>query len=161
MNPKEIAEELIIKMINAADRKQTRRVRECFADVVFVDHSNLNGMRGALVSADEFVMSWGKLLKDAQAYISLSNFELLPAIVCTRRHQRRVPRAYGLHGARPWEIFGRQIFEIFRVSGEYKITSFQFVAAVQRGNKNFPKELQARKKRSKLGQIYDKFSGKK
>ena len=36
MNPKEIAEELIVKMINAADRKQTRRVRECFADVVFV-----------------------------------------------------------------------------------------------------------------------------
>ncbi len=57
MNPKEIAEELIIKMINAADRKQTRRVRECFADVVFVDHSSLNGMRGALVSADEFVTS--------------------------------------------------------------------------------------------------------
>ena len=27
MNPKEIAEELIIKMINAAARKQTRRVR--------------------------------------------------------------------------------------------------------------------------------------
>ena len=27
MNPKEIAEELIIKMINAADRKQTKRVR--------------------------------------------------------------------------------------------------------------------------------------
>lgn len=60
MNPKEIAEELIIKMINAADRKQTRRVRECFADVVFVDHSSLNGMRGALVSADEFVTSWGQ-----------------------------------------------------------------------------------------------------
>ena len=79
MNPKEIVEELIVKIINAADRKQTRRVRECFANVVFVDHSNLNGMRGALVSADEFVMSWGKLLKDAQAYISLSNFELLPA----------------------------------------------------------------------------------
>ena len=68
---------------------------------------------------------------------------------------------YTAPGARTWEIFGRQIFEIFRVSGEYKITSFQFVAAVQRGNKNFPKELQARKKRSKLGQIYDKFSGKK
>lgn len=27
MNPKEIAEELIIKMINAAARKQTQRVR--------------------------------------------------------------------------------------------------------------------------------------
>ncbi|WP_276711885.1 hypothetical protein [Campylobacter rectus] len=79
MNPKEIAEELIIKMINAADRKQTQRVREFFADVVFVDHSSLNGMRGALVSADEFVTSWGKLLKDAQTYTSLSNFELLPA----------------------------------------------------------------------------------
>ena len=80
MNPKEIAEELIIKMINAADRKQTRRVRECFADVVFVDHSSLNGMRGALVSADEFVTSWGgKLLEDAQTYTSLGNFELLPA----------------------------------------------------------------------------------
>ena len=161
MNPKEIAEELIIKMINAADRKQTQRVRECFADVVFVDHSSLNGMRGALVSADEFVTSWRQPLKDAQAYTSLSNFELLPAIGRTRRHQRRVPRAYGLYGARPREIFGRQIFEIFRVSGEHKITSFQFVAAAQRGNKNFLKELQARKKRSKLGQIYDKFSGKK
>ena len=66
--------------------------------------------------------------------------------------------AHILYGARTWEIFGRQIFEIFRVSGEYKITSFQFVAAVQRGNKNFLKELQTRKKRSKLGQIYDKFS---
>ena len=118
-------------------------------------------MRGALVSADEFVTSWRQPLKDAQAYTSLSNFELLPAIGRTRRHQRRVPRAYGLYGARPREIFGRQIFEIFRVSGEYKITSFQFVAAAQRGNKNFLKELQARKKRSKLGQIYDKFSGKK
>ena len=66
-----------------------------------------------------------------------------------------------LYGARPREIFGRQIFEIFRVSGEYKLTSFQFAAAAQRGNKNFLKELQARKKRSKLGQIYDKFSGEK
>ena len=157
MNPKEIAEELIIKMINAADRKQTRRVRECFADVVFVDHSSLNGMRGALVSADEFVTSWRQPLKDAQAYTSLGNFELLPA-------QESISAEYHAHilyGARPWEIFGRQIFEIFRVSGEYKITSFQFVAAVQRGNKNFLKELQTRKKRSKLGQIYDKFSGKK
>ena len=150
MNPKEIAEELIIKMINAADRKQTQRVRECFADVVFVDHSNLNGMRGALVSADEFVMSWQQLLEDAQTYASLSNFELLPAHM-----------VYAAPGVEPWEIFGRQIFEIFRVSGEYKITSFQFATAVQRGNKNFLKELQARKKRSKLGQIYDKFSGKK
>ena len=79
MNPKEIAEELIIKMINAADRKQTQRVRECFADVVFVDHSSLNGMRGALVSADEFVTSWQQLLEEAQTYTSLSNFELLPA----------------------------------------------------------------------------------
>lgn len=79
MNPKEIAEELIIKMINAADRKQTRRVRECFADVVFVDHSSLNGMRGALVSADEFVTSWQRPLKDAQTYTLLGNFELLPA----------------------------------------------------------------------------------
>lgn len=79
MNPKEIAEELIIKIINAADRKQTQRVRECFADVVFVDHSSLNGMRGALVSADEFVTSWRQLPKDAQAYTLLGNFELLPA----------------------------------------------------------------------------------
>ena len=100
MNPKEIAEELIIKMINAADRNQTQRVRECFADVVFVDHSSLNGMRGALVSADEFVTSWRQLPKDAQAYTLLGNFELLPAIVCTRRHQRRVPRTHGLHRAR-------------------------------------------------------------
>lgn len=57
MNPKEIAEELMIKIINAADRKQTRRVHECFANVVFVDHSSLNGIRGAPVSADEFVTS--------------------------------------------------------------------------------------------------------
>lgn len=101
MNPKEIAEELIIKMINAADRKQTQRVRECFADVVFVDHSSLNGMRGALVSADEFVTSWRQLPKDAQAYTLLGNFELLPAIVCTRRHQRRVPRAYFIRRLAP------------------------------------------------------------
>lgn len=79
MNPKEIAEELIIKMINAAARKQTSACAECFADVVFVDHSSLNGMRGALVSADEFVTSWGKLLEDAQTYTSLGNFELLAA----------------------------------------------------------------------------------
>lgn len=56
-----------------------QRVRECFADVVFVDHSSLNGMRGALVSADEFVTSWRQPLKDAQAYTLLGNFELLPA----------------------------------------------------------------------------------
>ena len=160
MNPKEIAEELIIKMINAADRKQTQRVRECFADVVFVDHSSLNGMRGALVSADEFVTSWQQPLEDAQTYASLSNFELLPAQegISAECHAHVV---YAAPGVEPWEIFGRQIFEIFRVSGEYKITSFQFATAVQRGNKNFLKELQARKKRSKLGQIYDKFSGKK
>jgi hypothetical protein len=160
MNPKEIAEELIIKMINAADRKQTQRVRECFADVVFVDHSSLNGMRGALVSADEFVTSWQQLLEDAQTYTSLSNFELLPAQegISAECHAHMV---YMAPGVEPWEIFGRQIFEIFRVSGEHKITSFQFAAAAQRGNKNFLKELQARKKRSKLGQIYDKFSGKK
>lgn len=99
----------------------------------------------------------GKLLEDAQTYTSLGNFELLPA-------QEGISAEYHAHilyGARTWEIFGRQIFEIFRVSGEHKITSFQFVAAVQRGNKNFLKELQTRKKRSKLGQIYDKFSGKK
>ena len=65
MNPKEIVEELIVKIINAADRKQTSACAECFADVVFVDHSSLNGMRGALVSADEFVMSWRQLLEDA------------------------------------------------------------------------------------------------
>ena len=160
MNPKEIAEELIIKMINAADRKQTQRMRECFADVVFVDHSSLNGMRGALVSADEFVTSWQQLLEDAQTYTSLSNFELLPAQegISAECHAHMV---YTAPGVEPWEIFGRQIFEIFRVSGEYKITSFQFAAAVQRGNKNFLKELQARKKRSKLGQFYDKFSVKK
>lgn len=160
MNPKEIAEELIIKMINAADRKQTRRVRECFADAVFVDHSNPNSMRGALVSADEFVTSWRQLPKDAQAYTLLGNFELLPAIVCTRRHQRRVPRAYGLHGARPWEIFGRQIFEIFRVSGEHRITSFQFVAAAQRGNKNFLKEFQARKNAQNSSKFTINLAGK-
>jgi len=116
-------------------------------------------MRGALVSADEFVTSWGELLEDAQAYTSLSNFELLPAQEVSAPSATRI--FYTAPGARTWEIFGRQIFEIFRVSGEHRITSFQFVAAVQRGNKNFPKELQARKKRSKLGQIYDKFSGKK
>ena len=88
-------------MINAADRKQTQRVRECFADVVFVDHPSLNGMRGALVSADEFVTSWRQLLEDAQTYTSLGNFELLPAIVCTRRHQRRVPRAYFIRHRAP------------------------------------------------------------
>ena len=101
MNPKEIAEELIIKMINAADRKQTQRVGECFADVVFVDHSSLNDMRGALVSADEFVTSWRQPLKDAQAYTSLSNFELLPAIARAGRHQRRVPRAYFIRRPAP------------------------------------------------------------
>ena len=92
MNPKEIAEELIIKMINAADRKQTQRVRERFADVVFVDHSSLNGMRGALVSADEFVTSWRQLPKDAQTYASLSNFELLPAQegISAERHAHMV-----------------------------------------------------------------------
>ena len=101
-------------------------------------------MRGALVSADEFVTPWRQPLKDAQAYASLSNFELLPA-------QESISAEYHAHilytapGTRPWEIFSRQIFEIFRVSGEYKITSFQFVAAAQRGNKNFLKELQARK----------------
>lgn len=105
MNPKEIAEELIIKMINAAARKQTSACAECFADVVFVDHSSLNGMRGALVSADEFVTSWRQPLKDAQAYTLLGNFELLPAIVCTRRHQRRVPRAYFIRRSAAGDIW--------------------------------------------------------
>lgn len=79
MNQKEIAQELIVKMTNAVDRKESELVREYFADVVFVGHASLNGMHGVFVSADEFVASWRQLLRGARRSQLLSNFELLPS----------------------------------------------------------------------------------
>ena len=160
MNPKEIAEELIIKMINAADRKQTQRVRGMLRRRRI--RRSLEPKRHARRARER-----GRV-RDVVAASARGRrrptLRLATLSYCLRR-RASAPSAtrifYTAPGARTWEIFGRQIFEIFKVSGEYKITSFQFATAVQRGNKNFLKELQARKKRSKLGQIYAKLSGKK
>ncbi len=145
-----IVEEHILRRVadtldHAVDTKNWTLARAQFADRVALDMSSLGGPR-AEVAADELVAGWQRAFRGDKTSLHLRTNHLATVDSDAARMTshgyawNRLPEGAvaGVDGPALWEVWGQYDYRFARISGEWRITHFTFVATHDRGPRAVP-----------------------
>ena len=143
--PAESAEDrlAIIEATNAldasVDAKDWQRARAVFAEEIAV---SLPGQETRMMPSAELVGLWEENLYDEKASFHLRGGHLVSfdgpdrATVASKGYAWN--RVEGLAGGDLWEVWGDYVYEAKRTPDGWRLTSFSFAPAHQRGNTDVP-----------------------
>lgn len=133
-------EQIIIRMVNAVDRKQWSVARELFMDIVFVDYSDLNGQPGSNIQSAELVSGWQSLLDAVSTHHMVSNFEV--AIDGDKAESEcHVYACHEAKGVDAWDCYGRYLHSLEQMEGHWKIARMALIVHGQKGNLSFLQDI--------------------
>ena len=131
---------VIVKMVNAVDKKEWSVAVDQFDTKVFVDYSSMTGQPGKSIKSKNLVSSWEKLLKKAKTHHMLTNFE-----ISSQGNSAEVfSHVYASHNAphiEYWDIYGRYHHKLKKTPKGWKITFIKLIVHGQKGNLDFLKQV--------------------
>jgi len=128
-------------VFTSADRRDWQKCRGSFVEKTFVDFSSLNGVPGAVISADELIKNWeGFLPRFKSTQHMVTNFEI------EIHGEKADANFYGhaIHylphskGGDLWGVYGVYTAVLTDTSAGWKISSITLKLKYQEGNKALP-----------------------
>ena len=130
----------VITMVNAIDTKEWNKALDQFSNKVFVDYSSMTKQPGQETASKDLVGGWQRLLKKAETHHMLTNF-VVNANLSSAKVTTHVYASHTGKKIKYWDIYGRYLFNLEKIDGDWKITSMTLKVHGQKGNTNFLKEI--------------------
>ena len=132
---------MLTSLLQAVDDLDWPSVRECLADELCTDYSELFGGEAETLSADELVKRWQGLLPGFDATQHLLGTGLLEEHeggLTVRTHVRAYHRIADADGGAVWGVHGHYVVPLERESAGWKIAGITLRLFYQEGNTGLP-----------------------
>ena len=141
---------VLTRLLHAVDALHWARVRDCLADQLELDYTELFGGEPQLMTGDELVASWQGLLPGFDATHHMTGPVLAEpdhssdGDVTLRAQVRGLHQLAGAEGGDLWDVYGQYEVRLTRADGAWRISWLVLHLIHQAGNTGLPKLAAAR-----------------
>lgn len=120
---------------HAVDEKRWEDARSYFTSDVFVDLASTGGGEPGTIKADDLIAGWAESLPEDVASFHLRGNHIVVFQTSSRAMMTSHAYAWNAGGDALWEVWGTYEYRFEKVASGWKIASFVFKAARERGER--------------------------
>jgi len=143
---------VLTRLLHAVDALHWARVRDCVADQLELDYTELFGGEPQLVTGDQLVASWQSLLPGFDATHHMTGPVLTEAAngggadgdLTLRAQVRGLHQLAGAEGGDLWDVYGQYEVRLTKADGGWRISRLVLHLIHQAGNTGLPELAVAR-----------------